>query len=230
MDCLSRYIQNGKVLHWKKIIAVFLGVALLCTLLLGGKLAYTFYQSDFQNFLKSIPVIDIQDKTVLKPENTTWKTVIPDSNIKLCIDTTENPRTEAPEVGLLLTRKNLIFAFNGQIKEYELPQEKTTIDTPFLQQMIRVVIINTCLFIGIILLFFFLLGYGATISLASLILWGFKRQTDKIMIRKAALIGWVSVLLLDFVLIFGGYGFSLLTGVVIATTIALLGLYLSKSN
>ena len=132
---------------------------------------------------------------------------------------------------MVLTQHNLIFTLNDQVKQYPLPQEKVVIDTPFLTKLVRMLIFNTCLVIGFILLIVFLLGQASTSMLTSFCLWLFKKEFPAEKIRRSAFVGWLSVVFLNVALRMVNHGFTLIVCVCIATGISVFSLiWTNKEN
>ena len=162
MDTLTRYIQTGKKLTGLKLFSIFFLLTALVVGLVGIRLNYMLSTPDFQSFLADFPPIELEGGQIIKPENTLWEKKLANDQFLFQIDTTRDKAENLPANGIILTRQNILFILNAQVKQYPLPQEKVVVDTPFLTQLFRVTIINTCVVIGIILLIVFLLGQAST--------------------------------------------------------------------
>jgi len=230
MDTLSRYIHEAKKLTAFKLFSVYFLLAALISGLAGFRLNHALNAAEFQNFLSEIPVFQLEDGQVIAPKDTVWEKKLSENQFLFKIDTTRDTMDNPPENGLMVMRRGIIFALNGQVKQYAIPAEKIVVDTPFLKNLFRMVMINTCIVIGVILLIIFLLGQASTSVLSSLFLWLFKKEALKDQIRRSSFIGWFATLILNMALILSGHGFSLLTCVFIATALSVLGLSWPHKN
>ena len=231
MDTLTHYIQKGKKLTVLKLFSVFFLLTVLIVGVAGVRMNYALSQPDFKAFLTEIPLIEMKDGTVIKPADKVWEKKLADDQFLFQIDTTKEKIDNPPANGIILTRKNIIFTLNSQVKQYDLPQKEVTIDTPYLLNLFRMIVVNTCVLIGIILLLVLLLGQASTSVLTSFCLWLFKKPASEAQIRRSSFVGWLLVVFLNICLKMFGYGFSLIMCVFIATAISVFGLiWTDKEN
>ncbi|MDY6407144.1 MAG: DUF1189 family protein [Pseudomonadota bacterium] len=230
MDTLTRYIQQGKKLTGGKLFLIFIILTILTVGCVGGRLYHKLSEPDMQNFLAEFPSIEIENGVIISPDKTIWEKKLADNQFLFQIDTTQNTAKTLPKNGIVLTKKQVILSYNGQEKAYPLPPEKVVINKTVLEQFFQIVIVNTCVFIGIMLFIILLLGQASTTILSAGLLWLFKTDVNSDSRRRASFIGWLSVLALNIGLRFAGYGFSLLGCVGIATLISVFCLMWAKNK
>ena len=99
MDKLSNYIKNGKPVTFSKLGIVFLLVTFVLACVGFALGTYLFYKPDFQDFIKEIPSIEIQNGQVQKPLDLTWEKDLNSEELRLRIDTTKDTASDAFENG-----------------------------------------------------------------------------------------------------------------------------------
>ena len=220
MDRLSNYIKNGKKVTFSRLGVIFFLIALVMTVLGSAFAAYLFYRSDFQEFLTSIPPVEIQDAQVQKPLDFTWEKEVDNGAFRLRIDTTKDTSSDTLENGFFLTRQRLYVYFKGEAKEITLPKEKTTVDYHVISKALFRGVLNLVLLFGAILFLLLWMGYFGTYLFSHFALWCIQKQADKEALSRSLLVGWLSIFGLNFFLFLMGRGFSLSTGVLLSSVIA----------
>ena len=221
MDKLSNYIKNGKPVTFSKLGIIFLLVTFVLAGLGFALGTYLFYRPDFQDFIKDIPPIEIQDGKVQKPLDLTWEKDLNSEELRLRIDTTKDTASGTFENGFLLTRQKLYVYLKGEGKELQLPQEKTIINTQVISKVLFRGIINLILLSGALLFLLLWIGYLGTWLFSRFAFWCLQKSADKGVLSRSLLVGWLSVFSLDFLLFLFGYGFSLSMGILFASLITL---------
>ena len=231
MDKLSNYIKNGKPLTFSKLGIIFLLVTFVLTGLGFALGTYLFYRPDFQDFIRDIPPVEIQDAQVQKPLDLTWERDLEHDEFRLRIDTTKDTSSDTFANGFLLTRQKLYVYFKGQAKEIELPKEKTIINTQVISKALFRGIINLILLSGALLFLLLWIGYLGTWLFSRFAFWCLQKSADKEVLSRSLLVGWLSVFGLDFLLFLFGYGFSISMGILFASLITLFcSLRVNKEN
>ena len=204
MDKLASYLQKGNPITSGKITLLFFGLSFLFSVvfyILGNK---AFNQPETQALLDSIPVIEIQDKTVQSPADTVFQQELP-LNLVFEINTKQDDFALPLErEGLFLSKEKFYINYQNQLQETELPIQATTIDKEFLTTLFQQAFLNM---VGAFLVLIFTtlwFGLWLTIGLTRLFVWSIKIQTDKTCIKKAAQIGWFSLIALNCILFFVG--------------------------
>jgi len=219
MDRLSNYIKNGKQVTFSKLGVIFFVIALVLTGIGAVLSSYLFYRSDFQDFLKDIPAVEIQDGQVQKPLDLNWEKKLDNGSLDLRIDTTRDKISDSFENAFVLTRQKLYIYYKGDVKEIELPKEKTTVNYQVISKVLFRGIINLILLFGALLFLLLWIGYFGTYLFSRFAFWCLQKKADKGVFTRSLLVGWLSVFGLNFLLFLFGYGFSLSTGILFASLI-----------
>jgi hypothetical protein len=226
MDRLSKYIDSGKGKGWR----YFFGFSIFLTLILGvflyTSLRQVPYQEQVQRFLDTFPTVTIQDGRITEPLNTHWISPNTSDTLAFEIDTrSEQPSDAERRDGVYLLPTYILLKTNDMVQTLPWTEETTVltrqklIDT-FQETLVLAIILT----VGIIFIILWL-GLILTTVLSRIILWIMRRRSHSCKVARSALIGWTSVVLLNVGLILFGYGFSVLTMILLATIIAIVGVF-----
>ncbi len=200
MDKLTTYLQKGNPVTAGKTTLLFLGLSLLFSIVfyILGNIALN--QPETQVLFDSIPVIEIQDKTVKSPADTVFQQELP-LNLVLEINTKQDDFALPLERdGLFLSKKKFYINYQNQLQEADLPVQETIIDKEFLSALFQEAFLNTVGAFFVLIFTALWLGLWLTVGLTRLFVWSIKIPSDKIRIKKAAQIGWFSLITLNCIL------------------------------
>ena len=221
MDFLARYIQTGKQIGFRQLLKIFGLTAVLIAAVFGILCSYLMHQETIQQIIRDIPVIRVENGSVVQPVDTLWRKELSDVGISLLLNTTDQP-SDLPERGniLYIEKSDYGVVINGQHEKYPLPQEAVTLDHEYINKILKQGILRMSVFVGLIILMTLGIGYAGVYAFSLLFLWLIQKKVPHAPVRRSALIGWVSVLILDIVLVLFGFGFGFHPAVAIATVIS----------
>ncbi len=226
MDRLSRYIDSGTGNGWRYFLGISIFLTLVVSIFLYISLRQVPYQEQVQSFLNTFPTVTIQDGRIAEPVNTHW--ISPNSSDALAfeIDTRpEQPSDTERSDGVYLLPTYILLKTNDMVQTLPWSEETTVltrqklIDT-FQETLVLAVILSA----GIIFTILWL-GLILTTFLSRVILWIMRRRSHSCKVARSAFVGWTAVVLLNVGLILFGYGFSVLTMILLATIIAIVGVF-----
>ena len=232
MNTMTQYIVAGKG-YGLKFLTLF---SVLLALILGGTTYYqvnTYLKSEtVQSFIADVPVLEIKDHKLVAPRDAYVVLEYPDmAGAFLVIDTrSDNLDLMHFETVFYLTPDRVYVKAGANIQTIEYDEDM--IVTPdLIQKTIQMTSFLMPLFVGVSLLLFVWIGYGFLYFVSKLFSWLIKKPITPPMRGRIVLLAWVSILLIDFILSFFGWGFSLSMAFVWAFIfIALILLKISDSD
>lgn len=218
MDRINNYIQDGKILTGNKLFSIFLLIGCLFAGIFYAFTSVVINGSDIQTVLKEIPTITIKDGIVQSPK--AWEKELPHFNVSLAIDnTSDTPKVKKKNM-LYLGRTKYIMIGQGATHEYLLKGFSSEITANDILNYLKKGIVQTALVIGVFILLFLYLGFYGTYFLSRLIIRLLKKDIYRDIIKRASFIGWISVTILNLILIFFNGGLGLLVSIPTASVIA----------
>jgi hypothetical protein len=218
MDRLNNYIQNGKQLTTNKIFLIFSSIGLIAGCIFYILTYFLINSSDIQTVLNDIPTIIIQDGIVQSPQS--WNKEVPKLDLVLSIDiSSDTPKTTQSNF-LFLGRNKYIQSTQGIVQEYILSGYSGEINKNTIISFLKEGMIKTAIFIALFILIFMYLGYYGTYFFSKFILVLLGKKTSTEITKKSSFVGWISVMLLNLILIFFSAGLGWLIAVPTASAIS----------
>ena len=218
MDKLNNFIQNGKQLTIKNIFLTFTSISLIMGSVFYLLTYLLINRSDVQSVLNDIPTITIQDGIVQSPQ--IWSREIPKLDLVLSIDnTSDTPKTNQGNF-LFLGKSKYIMSTQGIIQEYILSGYSGEITKNTIISFLKKGMIQTALFIALFILIFMYLGYYGSYFFSKFILTLFRKIPTTDIIKRASFVGWISVMILNLILVFFNAGFGWIVAIPTASVIS----------
>ena len=218
MDKLNNFIQNGKQLTVKNIFLTFTSISLIMGSIFYLLTYLLINRSDVQSVLNDIPTITIQDGIVQSPQ--IWSREIPKLDLVLSIDnTSDTPKTNQGNF-LFLGKSKYIMSTQGIIQEYILSGYSGEITKNTIISFLKKGMIQTALFIALFILIFMYLGYYGSYFFSKFILTLFRKIPTTDIIKRASFVGWISVMILNLILVFFNAGFGWIVAIPTASVIS----------
>lgn len=232
MNIVMKYIMNGKG-YGLKILTFF---SILLALILGGA---TYYQvnaylnsKEVQEFVKNVPVLEIKDHKLVAPTDTYVNLKYPDMEGAFFVINTRSGDLDLMhfDTAFYLTPERIYVKAGPNIQTIDYDQD-ITITPDLIHKTIYATSILMPVFFGISLLLFIWIGYGFLYFVSKLFSWLIKKTIQPDMRGRIVLFAWITVLLIDFMFSFLGWGFSLSMAFIWAfILIALIMLKISDSE
>ena len=220
MDRIKKYVVAGRPVTGKRVLTWSFGIALLIALAVVGILNYAARQLD--PLLAEVPVVEIKNGVSIRPENTVWEKTFSESGFTVRIDTRDSNAESTEGNGVTLMRDKVVVKTPQQAETFPLPDENLTMDRVFWAQTLKTGIANMGIVLGVMAFVGLFLGYWGTVGLTCL----FGRIIGRLwpidMIRRVAAVGWISILVLDVILMLTARGFSVWIAMGFATVLSVL--------
>lgn len=209
-------------------IRVVLVFALIFCLFLGG----AFYQGirtlkaneTVLSVIRQLPEVTIQENRITSPENFYRQIKLPGTTgAALIIDTTGATEDPSFREGFYVTKERILFQSGTFSRYYPIsyPDGKLTQEV-WQQLMVRSFWMMAAFFIGIAFILI-LLGYFLLYLSSILLFWIPKMAVSKELLGRLSAVVWIMLLILDSVLLTFGFGLPLITILLIALSIVLVG-------
>lgn len=210
----------GRPVTGKRVLTWVFGIALLLTLAVIGVLTHAARRTE--PIFAEVPVIEIKNGMTLRPENTVWEKTFSESGFTVRIDTRDSGAELTQGNGVTLMRHKVVVKAPDRVEDFPLPDEDLTIDQAFLSHTLKTIIANAGILLGVMTFISLMLGYWGTVGLTHLIgrLIGYEWAAD--MIRRSAAVGWISIIILNIILMLTGNGFSVWVAMGFATVLSIL--------
>ena len=220
MDRIKKYVVAGRPVTGKRVLTWSFGIALLIALAVVGILTYAARRLD--PLLTEVPVVEIGGGVTLRPENTVWEKTFSESGFTVRIDTRDLNAEPTEGNGVTLMRDKVVVKTPQQAETFPLPEENLTMDRAFWVHTLKTGIANMGILLGVMAFAGLFLGYWGTVGLTHLFGRIIGRRWPADMVRRAAAVGWISILILDVILMLTAGGFSVWIAMGFATVLSVL--------
>ncbi len=233
MEKLFRYIQFGSGFGFKYVFLFVLAIEVLFSGFYGVVVLNKLQNnSEVVSFVRQLPVIKIKDGVVFEPKETKVSYEIPGTSaLSFTIDTTQSDFTNPAQLpaGVTLTQKALSVNVGGEMSLFSLPEEADLTHETILQSInfflgMMWVMAVVLIFVGTFL------GFALTYLAVLLFFWVAGMRVISDQIARCSALSWMCILALDLLLVAAGFGFSLLSGVVLAVILSLFVLMRLKND
>ena len=226
MDRLSTYIDSGKGNSLRYFFWFSAFLTLISGILLYTSLRQLPYQEQVQNFLNTFPTVTIQNGRITEPVNTHWISLNTSGMPAFEIDTrSEQPSDTERGDGVYLLPTHILLKTNDMMQTLPWSKETTVLTRQKLIDTFQETLVSAVILTSGIMFAILWLGLILTTILTQIVLWVMRRRSHRSKITRSAFVGWTSVVVLNVGLILFGYGFSVVTMILLAGIIAVVGIF-----